>query len=90
MTELTTHDVLRRLSDRKARAICEVCGQNQWQVIGEGDTAHIVTFPVSTSFTEGMAISGPQLPAFLNACANCGNLRFHAVGVLAPELMKPK
>ena len=87
MATIKTDELLNRISRQGARSACEVCGINNWVVVGE-KTAQVVTLSLQDQPTAGLVVGGQSIPAFLNVCGNCGNVRFHAVGVLAPELMK--
>lgn len=88
MTTITKEDVFSRLGKRGARSACEVCGVNEWVVVGD-KTAQVVTLSLQDQPTGGLMIGGQSIPAFLVVCANCGNVRMHAVGVVAPEAMNP-
>ena len=88
MAIITKDDVLRRLGKSGARSACEVCGVNEWIVVGD-KTAQVVTMSLQDQASPSLVIGGQSIPAFLVVCKNCGNVRMHAVGVLAPEAMNP-
>jgi len=89
MAKLTQKQVFEKLQAKGARAVCEVCGQNKWTVPDLDGAAGIVALSMQTTVSSGSVIlGGESIPAVMNVCTNCGNVRFHAVGIIAPEVMR--
>ena len=65
----------------KDRAVCTVCGINNWQV-----AQHLVSPPVVSG--RALSLGGPAYPQAMCICRNCGHtLYFNAVvaGIHQPE-----
>ena len=89
MANIKTGEIFTRLGRRGARSACEVCGANDWTLADDGSgQAKVTMLSMQDAPSGGLQIGGQSIPAFMNVCINCGNVRFHAVGVVAPELMK--
>lgn len=86
MATITKEEVFSRLGKKGARSMCEVCSSNEWVVVGD-KTAQVVTMSLQDQPAAGLMLGGQSIPAFLVVCTNCGNVRMHAVGVVAPEAM---
>jgi hypothetical protein len=73
--------LLETLRERKARAACEVCLENNWTVL-DRPIAVLISKPGS-----GLSL-GPHIPSAGLVCNNCGNIRMFALGALG--LFEPK
>jgi hypothetical protein len=79
-------EIIRILQARGAIRPCEVCGQNNF---GVQDTAIHLTV---RDLTGPVQIPGTSIPAVAVFCSNCGNIRFHAMGILGllPREQQPQ
>lgn len=88
MSKLSSNEILARLGRKGARAACEVCSVNDWIVVGDNGP-QIMNMQFQSEVTADLVIGGGNIvPSVALACRNCGNMRFHAVGIIAPEVMK--
>jgi hypothetical protein len=68
------------MSKRGIKAACEVCNQNNWGIPDEGQGL-VVSLPVRQS-GGNLVLPGPSIDAVVMICSNCGNIRFHASGIV--------
>lgn len=62
------------LQERGANRACEACGNGEFAVADEIAQLRIAPMP--------NMIGGPTIPAAAVVCRRCGNVRFHALGLL--------
>lgn len=72
------------LQDKKTNPVCELCGHNNW-MIPDGKSG-IVNLPIPSE-DGSFVIPPPSVPALLMVCNNCGNIRFHAAGLIDPSVL---
>lgn len=87
MTAEQAKDVIDALSARGATRPCPRCGNGQFTLL-EG----FFNQPLAGDLTGAsgtMAFSGgPTVPSVVTACAKCGFLSQHALGVLLPDTVR--
>ncbi len=69
--------IAKLLTERGATKPCHRCGHTNFVVI-DG----YATYSLQDNLDGGMVLGGPAVPVVLVACANCGAITPHAVGVL--------
>jgi hypothetical protein len=68
--------IIAELEKRGAKLPCSRCGHRQFGLLD--DFARID----QQSDFKNISLGGPAIPCVMVACNNCGNISFHAVGVL--------
>lgn len=75
-TQEQRDEIVRILRERGANQPCEVCTRNNFTIM---DTAVHMSV---RDLTGAIQIPGTTLPTVAVLCTNCGNIRFHALGIL--------
>ncbi len=78
--------IIAELEKRGAKLPCSRCGHRQFMLLD--DFARVD----QQSDFQNISLGGPAIPCAMVACANCGNLSLHAIGVLGlmDEVKKPE
>ena len=67
--------LIKRLEEKGAKLACSRCGALKFELVGES----IISIQDDPNM---IVIGGLSLPVVLVACANCGNISQHALGIL--------
>jgi len=75
-------EILRALSLKCGPFVkCPSCSGNNFTLI-EG----FINQPIAKELSGSIMIGGPTIPLIAVACKNCGNMQYHALKALLPDL----
>lgn len=80
LTDRQKQTIQTTLNSKGVRALCPMCGKNQWEIGGDLVTAT----PVQVG--GGVVIGGPVVPMVQLICTNCGFVSHHAAAVVGIQI----